>query len=96
MNRKKLRSTLLTATLCLWGLSVQSQAYGQIHHIAEMTTDQISSLDRSKTVVILPGGILEQHGPYLPSFSDGYMNKRLTQDRKGAARGRLQRSRRNG
>ncbi len=80
MNRKKLRSTLLAATLCLFWLSMESQAFGQIHHIAEMTTDQISSLDRSKTAVILPGGILEQHGPYLPSFSDGYMNERLTQD----------------
>ena len=35
-----------------------------------MNTEQIKGLDREKTVVILPDGILEEHGPYLPSFSD--------------------------
>jgi creatinine amidohydrolase/Fe(II)-dependent formamide hydrolase-like protein len=44
-----------------------------------MNTEQIKALDRQKTVVILPGGILEEHGPYLPSYSDGFFNERLTQ-----------------
>jgi creatinine amidohydrolase/Fe(II)-dependent formamide hydrolase-like protein len=30
--------------------------------------------------VLLPGGIIEQHGPYLPAFADGYMNERMTQE----------------
>jgi creatinine amidohydrolase len=38
-----------------------------------------SSVSRERTVILLPGGILEQHGPYLPAFSDGYWNERLTQ-----------------
>jgi creatinine amidohydrolase/Fe(II)-dependent formamide hydrolase-like protein len=45
-----------------------------------MNTEQIRALDRSKTAVLIPGGILEQHGPYLPSYTDGYLNEALTQD----------------
>jgi creatinine amidohydrolase/Fe(II)-dependent formamide hydrolase-like protein len=54
-------------------------AKAQIHHVTKMNTEQIQALDRSRTVVLLPGGILEQHGPYLPSFSDGYINESVTQ-----------------
>jgi creatinine amidohydrolase/Fe(II)-dependent formamide hydrolase-like protein len=39
---------------------------------------KIRALARAKTVVVLPGGILEEHGPYLPSFADGYMSDHLT------------------
>ncbi len=55
-------------------------AAGQIYRVAEMNTKQIQSLDKQKTVVILPGGVLEQHGPFMPSFSDGYQNERLSRD----------------
>ncbi len=51
----------------------------QIYRVAQMNTEQIRTLDRQKTVVILPGGILEEHGPHLPSFSDGFMNDWLAQ-----------------
>jgi creatinine amidohydrolase/Fe(II)-dependent formamide hydrolase-like protein len=44
-----------------------------------MTTTQISALDRTRTVVVIPNGILEQHGPYLPSFSDGFQNQWLAE-----------------
>lgn len=44
-----------------------------------MNVEQIRALDKQKTVVILPGGVLEQHGPHLPSFADGYSNEWLTQ-----------------
>lgn len=57
-----------------------SSATAQIYEVKELSTDQIRALDRAKTVVILPGGILEQHGPYLPSFTDGYRNERLAHD----------------
>ncbi len=50
----------------------------QIYYVQDMTTIEIEALDREKTIVLLPGGILEEHGPYLPSFSDGYMNEALT------------------
>lgn len=55
-------------------------AKGQVYRVAEMNTKQIQALDRQKTVVILPGGVLEQHGPYMPSFADGYLNERLSRD----------------
>jgi creatinine amidohydrolase/Fe(II)-dependent formamide hydrolase-like protein len=51
----------------------------QVHRLAEMNTEQIRALDRQRTVVLMPGGILEQHGPYLPSFTDGYGNEWLTE-----------------
>ncbi len=46
----------------------------QILRLAELSVRDLESLDRDKTVVIMPGGILEEHGPYLPSFNDGYLN----------------------
>jgi creatinine amidohydrolase len=48
--------------------------------VAELNTSQIRELNPDRTVVILPGGILEEHGPYLPSYSDGYANERIASD----------------
>jgi len=62
------------------GLLQPITAEGQIYRVAEMNTKQIQSLDKQKTVVILTGGVLEQHGPLMPSFSDGYLNERLSRD----------------
>jgi creatinine amidohydrolase/Fe(II)-dependent formamide hydrolase-like protein len=64
--------------LCLVALAFCTfahQASAQIYKLAEMNAEQIAALDRSRTAVILTGGILEQHGPHLPSFSDGYLNE---------------------
>lgn len=69
--------TAFTAVIVL-ALHVVS-ASAQIHRVAEMNSEQIRALDRERTVVLLPGGILEQHGPYLPSFADGYLSERVTQ-----------------
>ncbi len=63
---------------------VFSSATAQVYHVKEMNTEQLRALDRDKTVVLLPGGILEEHGPYLPSFTDGYVTERLTRDLAGA------------
>lgn len=49
-----------------------------ILQLKELNTRQITSLDKNKTVVIIPGGIMEEHGPYLPSFTDGYWNEKFT------------------
>ena len=51
----------------------------QIRNVAELNTEQIRALDRAKTVVLLPGGMMEEHGPYLPAFTDGILSARLTQ-----------------
>jgi len=50
----------------------------QVLRVADLPTDRIRSLERSKTVVLLPGGILEEHGPYLPAYTDGILSERLT------------------
>ena len=55
-------------------------AQAQVRELVSLNTRQIEAVDRSKTVVILPGGILEEHGPYLPIGSDGIFNQQLADD----------------
>jgi creatinine amidohydrolase/Fe(II)-dependent formamide hydrolase-like protein len=52
----------------------------QVLDVRQLNTEQIRGLDRAKTAVILVGGILEEHGPYLPSYTDGYWNERVARD----------------
>ena len=52
----------------------------QVLNIQDLNTRQIRELDRTKTAIILSGGILEEHGPYLPAFTDGYLSQRMTAD----------------
>jgi creatinine amidohydrolase/Fe(II)-dependent formamide hydrolase-like protein len=52
-------------------------AEGAVLEVATLNTAQVAALDRDRTVVVLPGGILEQHGPFLPSYTDGYASERL-------------------
>lgn len=74
-------------TFSSWALScaalaaaAPAPATAQVLEVATLTTEQIRALDRPKTVVILPGGVLEEHGPYLPSYTDGYNNERTARD----------------
>ncbi len=76
-NRRTLLKLLLLITIL--SLLPCTATKAQIYRVAQMNTEQISALDKQKTVVILTGGILEQHGPHLPSFTDGYSNEWLTQ-----------------
>jgi len=50
-------------------------ASAQIRDLRELNTVDIKRLDLQKTAVIIPGGILEEHGPHLPSYTDGYANE---------------------
>ncbi len=50
----------------------------QVLSVTDLNTRQIAALDRSRTVVLLQGGMLEEHGPYLPAFTDGILSARLT------------------
>lgn len=52
---------------------------GQIYHLGELSTTQFSALDPETTVIIIPTGVLEEHGPHLPIFTDGYKGEWLTQ-----------------
>jgi creatinine amidohydrolase len=80
MNSIAMRIVFHLTRLLFIGLTAfVGQAFAQIYHVKEMNTEQIKALDREKTVVLLPGGILEEHGPYLPSFTDGYRDERLTE-----------------
>jgi len=56
-----------------------SQSHGQILRVGELSVGDLRALDRSKTVVVMPGGLLEEHGPYLPSFTDGYLSERVAE-----------------
>src|SRR3954470_23615830 len=63
---------------CLLSLAMPASA--QIVRVGDLNTTQIRALDRSKTVVLLSGGMLEEHGPYLPASTDGILSDRLTQE----------------
>jgi creatinine amidohydrolase/Fe(II)-dependent formamide hydrolase-like protein len=52
----------------------------QVLQVGDLNTRQILALNRAHTVVILPGGMLEEHGPYLPAFTDGILSARLTSE----------------
>lgn len=68
-----------TALVSITLLSVPAAAAAQVYRVAALNTEQIRTLDRARTAVILPAGILEEHGPYLPSYTDGYQNERVAQ-----------------
>jgi creatinine amidohydrolase len=72
-----LRYAAVTLIVGLFG-SANSTAFAQVLQVAKMKTAEIRALDRAKTVVVLPGGILEEHGPYLPAYTDGILSERLT------------------
>jgi hypothetical protein len=40
-------------------------AEAQVYKLAELNIEQIRKLNRQETVILLPGGILEEHGPYI-------------------------------
>jgi creatinine amidohydrolase len=41
-----------------------------VHELAQLTWEEVRDLDRSHTVVVLPVGAIEAHGPHLPLDSD--------------------------
>jgi hypothetical protein len=79
MNHTQFTRTLI---LCLFALLTigHSSVPAQVLQLAELNTEQIRALDKENTIVLIPGGILEQHGPYLPSYTDGYRNEWATRE----------------
>lgn len=45
-------------------------SHARLHRLDSISLTQFASLDRDKTVVILPVGMLEVHGPHLPLGTD--------------------------
>jgi creatinine amidohydrolase/Fe(II)-dependent formamide hydrolase-like protein len=70
----------LTLNSLAGAMFVTPQVAAQILRIGEMNTQQIQALGLAKTVVLIPGGILEEHGPYLPSYTDGYADDAYTRE----------------
>jgi creatinine amidohydrolase/Fe(II)-dependent formamide hydrolase-like protein len=79
MTHARNAQTVILGLLVLLPIA-PSVASAQVLKLAELNTEQIRALDMDKTIVLIPGGILEQHGPYLPSFTDGYQNERTTDE----------------
>jgi creatinine amidohydrolase/Fe(II)-dependent formamide hydrolase-like protein len=63
-------------------LACNATLWAQILDVRELNTEQIDRLDRTRTAVLLTAGILEQHGPFLPSYSDGYQSEFLAARRR--------------
>lgn len=64
----------MAVALCL--AAGVSGAAAQVYDVRHLDAETIRGLDRERTVVLLPGGIIEEHRPYLPTYSDGFMNER--------------------
>jgi creatinine amidohydrolase/Fe(II)-dependent formamide hydrolase-like protein len=78
MKRHRL---LFSALLCLAStMFLNTQIAAQILRIADMNTQQIRALDLAKTVILIPGDIVEEHGPCLPSFTDGFIDDARTDE----------------
>jgi creatinine amidohydrolase len=73
-------TTRIACTFVVLLAALSTHAQAQIYHAAEMTTELYRTLDRNKTVVILTDGILEEHGPYMPAYTDGYISEALVKD----------------
>ena len=73
-----MRIVLAACVACVACFATAASA--DIQRLTDLNTTQIRALDRSKTVVLLTGGMLEEHGPYLPAFTDGILSERLTQE----------------
>lgn len=58
----------------MWSVMIAPPAYAQqrVYRLEELRWPQIDSLDRDRTMFILPTGMIEQHGPHLPVGSDTY------------------------
>lgn len=69
-------AVLIACALCI----ATSPCLAQVVRLGDLNTSQIRQLDRTRTAVFLTGGMIEEHGPYLPAFTDGVLSSRLTQE----------------
>jgi creatinine amidohydrolase/Fe(II)-dependent formamide hydrolase-like protein len=61
-------------------LLARTNVIADVLQVADLNTSQIRAVDRARTVVLLPRGILEEHGPYLPAGTDRVRSERLTDE----------------
>lgn len=74
--RRHMSSLAVAAAVAL----LPALASAQVLQMGAMNTRQLGEVDKSRTVVIIPGGIMEEHGPYLPANTDGYVSERQARD----------------
>jgi hypothetical protein len=77
---------LTTARTFLLLVCLATPCAGATLRLAELDTETIRALDRQRTAIIITGGILEQHGPYLPSYADARRRSGGRRSREGSAR----------
>ena len=59
---------------------LSNTSFSQVLDFKKLSTTEIGQLDKEKTTVIIPGGLMEEHGPYLPMYTDGYWNEALSHE----------------
>jgi creatinine amidohydrolase/Fe(II)-dependent formamide hydrolase-like protein len=59
---------------------VAGPIHAQVRWYADLNTTQLRALDRARTVVFMPGAMIEEHGPYLPAGTDGILSEQLTEE----------------
>ncbi len=68
--------TLRTTFICLLVatmLGIPNLAWSQVFQMGEMNKLEFQALDRDRTAVLMPIGVIEEHGPYLPLLTDSYL-----------------------
>jgi len=73
------RVLLVALVILLVATFAAAEGHPRILKLAELNTEKIRVLNRDKTVFLIPGGILEQHGPYLLNFRHRFMNEWITE-----------------
>ena len=76
-------SRFLRQSLLVSGLLLTASAAMRAQSIvrwADLTSTQLATLDRSRTVVIAPAGTIEEHGQLLPSGAELFQNDRIAAD----------------
>jgi len=73
---RSLRSLHIFVLLCAPSVAV---AQGVVRWL-DLTSEQVLRLDRAHTVVLIPAGIVEEHGPFLPNGAELMHNDRLARD----------------
>lgn len=67
------------ALLITLAASSRAQAQAVLRWL-DLTSAQVARLDRARTVVLIPAGIIEAHGTLLPNGADVMQNERLAAD----------------
>ena len=69
---KRALTLLIVACAINVSASQTQQAASRIHRLSQLRWPQIEAFDRDRTMLILPMGMLEEHGPHLPIGSDTF------------------------